>query len=128
MSAKGPQPPLHPNCRCTLVPKVSGIGLIGERPVVGGHNFLSEAKGDYLKSWKAKGVDDKAARGKWNNLSSKYKNRLMLEKRRAFGDSVVGSASANYKGSDFVKNMSSKAKVEILGKERARFFLRIRVS
>ncbi len=64
LPADTPVPPLHPNCRSQLVPKVSGIGLIGDQPSVGGRNFRKDAKAAYLRKQKAAGLDDKTASGK----------------------------------------------------------------
>ena len=113
--ASTPIPPLHPNCRSQLVPQVSGIGLIGEQPSVGGRNFMKDAKSDYLKGQKAKGLNDKDARGKWNNLTSGYKNRLMNDQKSSYAGDVFGKVPAKMSGDAWLKNQTYDIQKEVLG-------------
>lgn len=39
-------PPLHPNCRIQLLPKVSGMGIIGDQTSVDVHKFQKAGRGD----------------------------------------------------------------------------------
>ena len=114
--------PDHPNQRTFYSPVVDGMAVIGDKPSVGGRNFRKAAKEDYLKNAKAKGLSDKDARGKWNNLSSKYKNRLQNVQRENYAGEVFGSEPAGMSGDAWLRKQSVELQNDVLGVKKSKIF------
>jgi SPP1 gp7 family putative phage head morphogenesis protein len=121
-NGEGPVPPLHPNCRSTRVPVFDDIGLIGNKPTVGGTNFREQGKKDYINSRKKKGDSTKKAEAKWNNLSNSSKNGYLNKARKNYGKEVIGSVPAETTYGQWLKKQDSKFQNDVLGVTNAKKF------
>ena len=119
---EGEVPPLHPNCRSSRVPVIDGIGLIGNKPSVGGTNFREDARKKFIGNKTAKGMSKKEAQRKWNNTSNSYKNSLLNKERRAYGKNVIGSQPADTTYSSWLKKQDAGFQADVLGKTNASKF------
>jgi len=121
-TGEGEVPPLHPNCRSARIPVIDGVGLIGNRPSVGGTNFRDKGKKDYINRNKKRGITDKAAKSKWNNLSNSSKNGYINRARREYGKDVIGSQPPGTTYSSWLKKQDGNLQSSVLGVENAKKF------
>lgn len=120
---QAPQPPLHPNCRSVIVPVIDGLeDFLVDRPSVPGHNFRQEAREDYIEKWKEKGLTEKEARAKWNDLSNGRINALINEQKRKFSDEAAAPVPGNTTYDEWLRRQPEGFQNEVLGKTRAEAF------
>jgi len=103
-----PTPPLHPNCRSTLIGYLNSVGLIGTRPTVGGTNFRTAAR--------------EKAGAKWKDYSTSRRSIETAKARRAYGKNVIGSVPADTTYPEFLKRQPKAFQEEVLGKQKAQWF------
>ena len=119
---EGPIPPAHDNCRSIRIPVIDGIGLLGERPSVGGVNFRKDARETYINNRAKKGDDYKTATGKWNNLSNSSKNGYINKARRAYAGNVIGTEAPGTSYGTWLKKQSVDLQNDVLGATNAQKF------
>jgi SPP1 gp7 family putative phage head morphogenesis protein len=118
----GPVPPLHINCRSTRAPVIDGIGLLGERPSIGGTNFREEARKTFIGKKMNRGLTKKQSQKAWNKTSNSYKNSLLNKERRAFGKNVIGGQPPDTTYSSWLKKQDASFQSDVLGKTNAAKF------
>lgn len=109
-----PVPPLHPSCRCVLIPvtELTDLGEDVPRPMANA-DFMALAKEDYEEKYPGK---------KWDDLSYATKKKYYYQAQKDFekrtGKPAYSQAPGNMKFSDYFQQMSEEQKRHWLGKGR----------
>jgi len=109
-------PPLHPNCRSTVVPDV-GAGLLGERPAAAA-DFTKLAEERYNEKQIEKGNDKR-----WKDLSPVTRNRYQYREQEEY-EKIHGKGSAYTRVSadttykEWFSRQDEKFQKDILGPTR----------
>ena len=117
------RPPIHPNCRCTLIPYIdlkfedgTVADLDGDRPAANA-DFDQLAKDAYNKHAREMGW-----KRRWNDLSSstrlKYYYQAQKDYERDTGNKAYEQKSGSYTFAEYFKNQSSEFKRSWLGVKR----------
>lgn len=109
-----PVPPLHPNCRCVLIP-VTEITDMGEdipRPAANA-DFMALAKEEYEKKYPGKKWEDLAE----STRKSKY-YKAMKDFEDRTGKPAYSQVPGNMKFKDYFLQMDEKQKSSWLGKQK----------
>lgn len=109
-----PVPPLHPSCRCVLLPvtELTDLGEDVSRPMANA-DFDALAKEDYEKNHPGK---------KWEELAYATRKKYYYQAQRDFekrtGKPAYSQAPGNMKFSDYFHQMTEEQKRHWLGKGR----------
>ena len=117
------RPPIHPNCRCTLIPYIdlkfedgTVADLDGDRPAANA-DFDQLAKDAYNKHAREMGW-----KRRWNDLSSstrlKYYYQAQKDYERDTGNKAYEQRDGSYTFAEYFKNQSSEFKRSWLGAKR----------
>ena len=109
-----PVPPLHPNCRCVLIPvtELTDLGEDVSRPMANA-DFMQLAKEDYEKNHPGK---------KWEELAYSTRKKYYYQAQRDFekrtGKPAYSQAPGNMKFKDYFLQLDEKTQRSYLGPER----------
>lgn len=109
-----PIPPLHPNCRCVLIPvtELTDLGEDSYRPMANA-DFNAEAKRLYEAKYPGKKFSDLAA-----STRKKYYYRAMREYERRTGKKAYDRAPGQMSFREYFLQMSEEQKLDYLGKRK----------
>lgn len=109
-----PVPPLHPNCRCVLIPvtELTDLGEDSNRPMANA-DFNAEARRMYETKYPGKKFMDLAA-----STRKKYYYRAMRDFERRTGKAAYRRAPGQMSFRDYFLQMSEEQKLDYLGKAK----------
>ncbi len=116
-----PNAPVHPSCRCTLIPVTVLTDIGGESGKIPRANadFMAEAKRNYEAKYPGK---------KWEDLAystrKKYYWQAMREYEQRTGKPAYTIVSGKMSFREYFENMSDEQKRDWLGKERYKLLQR----
>lgn len=114
-------PPLHPNCRSTLIPEVEGLeGLNGNRPSANS-DFEADAERRYNE--KQKGNDNPK---RWNDLAPSTRQKKYYDEIKAFeketGKKAFKKVHATTDYKTYFKNQPAQFQKDILGSTKYQLY------
>ena len=112
----GPRPPAHFNCRSVMVPEISGMKLVGDRPAVTDTRTRKQRETDFRKE-----AQDEAGDA-WKGMSKAEKDAAIKAKRAAWTAENVGQVDGEETYDSWLRRQSQGFQEEVLGKTKAKMF------
>lgn len=113
---KGPRPPMHFNCRSTMVPVLDGIGILGDRPFVTDTRTRERREVDFRKQAKERAGD------RWKQMTTKQRQAAIGDIRRKWQAEAIGTLKADTTYPEWLKRQPAKFQDEVLGKTKGKLF------
>lgn len=115
----GPRPPMHPNCRSTMVPLIDDARLadgLGERPFVRDTRTRRKREIDFRKE-----ARDKVGSA-WSSMTTQQRRNAIKRQRRKWTKEAVGQVPAATTYEQWLRKQPKTFQNEVLGTARAKLW------